>query len=128
MLVRKACTSVSKITSEHGSTSVDSIALARAIVVAVENVAAVFDVHAHRPSTAATYGPGETIYGVAVRRETGDITIEIQVRVRYIAALPLPMVSDDIRRAARSAIAELTSDPVGQIDVAIVDLVVHKEG
>lgn len=119
---------VSKYTSEDGSTSVGPIAFARAIVEAVERVAAVADVYSRGSTAVATYGPGETIRGVAVRQEAGVITAEIQVRLRYIAALQLPMVSDEIRQAAKSAIAELASEPVGRIDVLITDLLVDEEG
>lgn len=119
---------VSKYTLEHGSTEVDPIAFAKAIVEAVEGVAAVVDVHSRGSMAVATYGPGETVRGVAVRQEAGVITAEIQVRLRYIAALQLPMVSDEIRQAAKSAIAELASKPVGRIDVLITDLLVDEEG
>jgi hypothetical protein len=77
-----------------------------------------------RFAEAATYGPGEVVRGVAVRRRPGGggWAVEVHVRAVYAPALPLPALADRVRRAAGAAAAALGAGPAGPIDVAVDDL------
>jgi hypothetical protein len=98
------------------------LALARAVAAAVGGVPGVAALTPGRFAEAATYGPGEVVRGVAVRRRPGGWAVEVHVRAAYAPALPLPALADRVRRAVGAAVAALGGGPAGPIDVAVDDL------
>ena len=107
-----------------GTAPDDALAVARAVAAAVRGVPGVADVVPGRFATAATYGPGEIVRGVAVRPHPGGrgYTVEVHLRADYTPALSLPWLAERVRRTAGAAARALTAGPVGPIDVAVDDL------
>jgi len=98
------------------------LAVARAAAAAARGVPGVAGLTPGRFAEAATYGPGEVVRGVAVRRLPGGRVVEVHVRAVYAPALPLPALADRVRRAVGAAVAALGAGPAGPIDVAVDDL------
>jgi uncharacterized alkaline shock family protein YloU len=98
------------------------LAVARAAAAAARGVPGVADVTPGRFAAAATYGPGEVVRGVAVRRRPGGWAVEVHLRAVYAPARPLPALADRVRRAVGAAVAALGGGPAGPIDVAVDDL------
>ena len=98
------------------------LAVARAAAAAARGVPGVADVTPGRFAAAATYGPGEVVRGVAVRRRPGGWAVEVHLRAVYAPTLPLPALADRVRWAVGAAVAALGAGPAGPIDVAVDDL------
>ena len=79
--------------------------LARAVAAAARAVPGVAALTPGRFAPAATYGPGGVVHGVAVRRRTGGVTVEVHLCAAYAPALDLPALADRVRRAVAVAVA-----------------------
>jgi hypothetical protein len=110
--------------ADPGDAAGGDLAVARAAAAAARGVPGVAGVTPGRFAEAATYGPGEVVRGVAVRRRPGGWAVEVHVRAVYAPALPLPALAARVRRAVGAAVAALGAGPAGPIDVAVDDLAV----
>jgi hypothetical protein len=99
-----------------------ALAVARAAAAAARGVPGVAALTPGRFAAAATYGPGEVVRGVAVRRLPSGWAVEVHLRAVYAPARPLPALADRVRRAVGAAVAALGAGPAGPIDVAVDDL------
>jgi uncharacterized alkaline shock family protein YloU len=106
----------------QGRRTVDEMAIARAVLVAVHAVSGVVGVSPGLFAETATYGSGERILGVAVGRVAGALNLELHLVAEYTASTHLPDLADRVRSAARQAVEVLGAGPVRRIDVAIDDL------
>ena len=97
-------------------------AIARAVLATVRAVPGVADVSPGQHAEAATYGPGEVVRGVAVRRVAGAVDLEVHLTAAYAPSTVLPELADRVRGAARRAVETLAAGPVGRVDVAIDDI------
>ena len=96
--------------------------IARAVLAAVRAVPGVADVSPGQHAEAATYGPGEVVRGVAVRRVAGVVDLKIHVTAAYTPSTVLPELADRVRGAALRAVETLAAGQVGRVDVAIDDI------
>ena len=108
----------------HGARS--DVAIARAIREAVRRVPGVAEISAGPRVVAATYGPGERVEGVVVRRDAEHVDLEVHVAAVYAPSLSLPALAEAVRRAAREQAEALGARPVRRVDVAFDDL--HMDG
>jgi uncharacterized alkaline shock family protein YloU len=102
--------------------SADDTTLARAVLGAVRAVPGVADVSPGLFAEAATYGRGERVRGVVVRRVAGGLELEIHLAAAYAPSTFLPDLADRVRHVARQSVDSLGAGPVGRIDVAIDDV------
>lgn len=103
-------------------TSVGDIAVAKAAAAAVSAIPGVADLSPGKVAEVATYGPGETVRGVAVHRVNGAFDVEVHVIARYPPSGNLPSLADRVRRAVAEAAEQLGAAPIRGIDVTIDDL------
>lgn len=103
------------------------LAIARAVAAAARGVPGVAGVSRGRFAAAATYGPGEVVRGVVVRRLPGALAVEVHLRAVYAPSLVLPALADQVRRTVRAAVEVVAAEPVGRIDVAFDDLRVGED-
>ena len=108
------------------SETLSEIRIARAVVGAAQSVSGFAGVSPGRFAEAATYGPGETVRGVVVRRLSGALTVEVHLRAAYTPALVLPALAGQLRDAVRHAVSGLGAEPIQRIDIAFDDLSVAK--
>ena len=101
---------------------VSNTTIARAVLAAVRAVAGVADVSPGLYAAVATYGPGEVVRGVAVRRVAGAVDLEIHLTAAYAPSTALPELADRVRGAALRAVETLGAGPVRRVDVAIDDI------
>jgi uncharacterized alkaline shock family protein YloU len=110
-----------------GSVFVSEVAIARAAVAAVRTVPGVVDVSPGRYAEAATYGPGERVGGVAVRRDGGALDIQVHLRVRYSDTLVLPELAAQVRIAVHESVDGLGGGPLRTVGVAFDDVLIEGE-
>lgn len=103
-------------------TLVSELTVARTVQAAVRILPGVHDLSSGVFAEAATYGPGEIVRGVVVRRLGGGLVVAVHLVVAYGDRLVLPDLANEVRRVAGQAIALLGAAPVQRIDVAIDDL------
>ena len=103
------------------------VSLARAVVAAVRGVPSVANLSPGRFAEAATYGPGERVRGVVIRRAGSALDIEVHVCALYVDSLVLPELAARVRTAVRQAVEAFGAGPLGRIDVAFDDLRVDEE-
>ena len=107
---------------DQQKTPVGDITVARAAATAVTTLPEVADLSPGQVAEVATYGPGETIQGVAVHRVDGAYDVDVHVIARYTPTTNLQALADRVRRAVAGAVDELGVGPVHRIDVTIDDL------
>ncbi len=103
-------------------TRVGDIAVARAAAAAVSAVPGVADLSPGQVAEVATYGPGETVRGVAVHRVNGILDVDVHVIARYTPSTNLQALANRVRRAVAEALEELGAGSIHRIDVTIDDL------
>jgi uncharacterized alkaline shock family protein YloU len=108
--------------SAPGVGSASSTTIARAVLAAVRALPGVADVSPGLYAAAATYGPGEVVRGVAVRRVAGVLELELHLTAEYAPTTALPELADRVRSAALRAVETLGGGPVRRVDVAIDDV------
>ena len=106
----------------------EDIAIARAAASAARAVPGVERLATNPLGGAATYGRGEVVRGVAVRTERDTVHLEVHVAMRIADANDLLAATEPIRSSVRQAVEQLTTRPVGRVDIAIDDLVFEGEG
>lgn len=107
---------------DQEKTRVDDIAVARAAAAAVRAVPGVADLSPGGVAEVATYGPGETVHGVAVHRVNGTFDVDVHVIARYIPSTNLQALANRVRLATAEAIDELGTGPIQCVNVTIDDL------
>ena len=108
--------------------ALSALVLARAIAAALTTVAGVVALAPGGVVEVATYGPGEVVRGVAVRRSGATWLVAVHVVARYTTDLVLPDLAERIRSTTARVIAEHGGPPSAWIDVAIDDLTLPVEG
>ena len=108
--------------------SLSALVLARAIAAALTTVPGVVALAPGGVVEVATYGPGEVVRGVAVRRSGATWSVAVHVVARYTTDLVLPELAERIRRTTARVIAEHGGPPSPWIDVAVDDLTLPVEG
>ena len=106
----------------------EDIEIARAAATAARAVPVVERLATNPLGGAATYGRGEVVHGVAVRSERETVHLEVHVAMRIADADDLLAAAEPIRSSVRHAVEQLTTRPVGRVDIAIDDLVFEGEG
>jgi hypothetical protein len=101
--------------------------IAHAVAGAARSLSGIADVSPGLFVEAATYGPGETVRGVVVRRLSGALSIELHLRALYSPTMVLPVLADRLRDAVRQAVSALGAEPIHRIDVAFDDLHVGED-
>ena len=96
--------------------------LARGVAAAARAVPGVAALSPGRFAPAATYGPGGVVHGVAVRRRTGGVAVEVHLSAAYAPALDLPALAARVRRAVAVALGAGGAGPRLQIDVVFDDV------
>jgi len=109
------------------ATLADDLALARAVAAAVSAVPGVAALSHGHSAGAATYGPGDTIHGVMVRRQGATLQCGIHLIARYPDASNLLALAVRVREVARQTIAACASEKPQRVDVAIDGLVAGEE-
>lgn len=104
----------------------NDVTLARAAIAAACAMPGIAGVSPSHGVEVATYGPGETVRGVAVSRSSGKMGLSLHLIARYDSALALPALAEQVRGAVRDAVAALGEGPPGAIDVAFEDLHVEE--
>ena len=104
----------------------DDLTVARVIAGAVRKVVGVAALSRGHFAEVATYGPGETLRGVAVAHSEGALVCDIRVIVKYPEVTDLLNLANRVRRAVREAL-EVFGEPIERIDIAIDDLIVGGE-
>jgi uncharacterized alkaline shock family protein YloU len=110
---------------DGGQARVSEVALAQAIVAAIQSVPGVASVSTGRFAEVATYGAGEKVQGVIVRSTADGLDVEVHVCAHYVESLNLDELAARVREAARQSLAAAGGTPVSRIDVAIDDLYVE---
>lgn len=107
------------------TSAVAAVALARMAEQAARAVPGVLDLHAGAVGEFTTYGGGERIRGIRVA--TGAAP---SVALRLVAAFgyPLPELTDEVRERVRDALEGVTGQPVGAVDLHVVDVREETEG
>lgn len=103
-------------------TPVSDITVARAVATAVGAVPGVADLSPGAVAEVATYGPGDSIRGVAVHRVNGDFNVDVHIIARYSPTVDLQALANRVRRAVTGAIEQLGVGLIHRIDVTIADL------
>jgi uncharacterized alkaline shock family protein YloU len=106
----------------QGRRTVDEMAIARAVLVAVHTVSGVAGVSPGLFAETATYGSRGRVLGVAVSHVGGAVDLEVHLIAAYTASTHLPELADRVRSAVRQAVDAVGAGPVRRIDVAIDDL------
>lgn len=104
------------------STTLEPLAVARAIEAAVQEVPGVAGLSPGRFATTGTFGRGQVVRGVVVEPVGGALWVEIHLVAAEPVAGSLLALADDARQAARAAVERLGAGPVGTIDIVIDDL------
>lgn len=104
-----------------GQSSLDSIAVARAVKAAVEAVPGVAAISAGRYARIGTYGPESIVRGIAVSQIRGKISFEVHI-IAFSSAASLPALAESVRDAARETARIQGVGSVHQINVVIEDL------
>lgn len=104
------------------NTRVGDIALAKAAAAAASEVPGVADLSPGQVSEVATYGPGETVRGVAVRYVNGTLDVDVHVVARFTPSINLQVLANHVRRAVAGAVEELGVGGVIRVNVTIDDL------
>jgi uncharacterized alkaline shock family protein YloU len=102
---------------------ISDIVLARAISQVAREVPGVADLYAGNLGQIATYGPGGRVPGVRVRREAGQVLVEIHLTISYVPALNILALAETVRSRLSMELTRLAVDHVDTIDVVIADLV-----
>lgn len=97
--------------------------LARALSQAAREVPDVTDIYGGHLGEIATYGPGGRVAGVRVRREAGQVLIEIHLTITYDPKLNVLMLAETVRTCLAAELRRLAVAHVGAIDVVVADLV-----
>lgn len=109
------------------ATLADDLALARAVAAAVRAVPGVAALSHGHGGGAATYGPGDTIHGVMVRRQGATLQCAIHLIARYPEASDLLALAGRVRQVACQTIAARAGERLQPVDVAIEGLVAGEE-
>ena len=108
---------------ERGDVLSNKVALARAIIAAVQAVPGVAEVSHAAIGGVATYGGGERVPGVAVSvRDDGSVDIEVHVCAVYTDSLVLGELAASIRKAIRHTVEAARGRAPGRIDVVFDDM------
>lgn len=103
-------------------TKVNPLVLARAVEAAVRRVPGIAAISRGAFAETGTYGPGETVFGVAVSERRTAVGLEIHVIAEYPLIADLPLLADRVRRSAFQAAESLGVTRIDRIDVAFDDL------
>jgi len=109
------------------ATLADDLALARAVAAAVSAVPGVAALSRGHSTGAATYGPGDTIHGVMVRRQGATLQCGIYLIARYPDASDLLALAVRVRQVACQTIDTCANERLQRVDVAIDGLVTGEE-
>lgn len=105
----------------------EDIEVARAAAAAARAVPVVARIATGGVGGAATYGRGEVVRGIVVRRERGVVDVEVHVTVRAVGRRSLVKAVEPVRGDVRHAVEQVSAGPIGQIDIMIDDLVFEGE-
>jgi uncharacterized alkaline shock family protein YloU len=103
------------------------LVIARAVRSTVCAVTGVADVSPGLFAETGTYGPGETVRGVAVSRVAGGLDLEVHVIGVYADSVVLRELADRVRTAVRQSVEALGAEAVRRIDVVIDDLYIDED-
>lgn len=106
---------------------VSELVMARRVRAAVCRVRGIAEMSAGRWVESATYGPGETVRGVAVSGVHGAWELEIHVIAVYADTISLVALADRVRHTAQRAVQGLSAAPIRHIHIAIDDLQLEGE-
>ncbi|HEU4327995.1 MAG TPA: Asp23/Gls24 family envelope stress response protein [Roseiflexaceae bacterium] len=104
--------------------SLSDFALARALGQAAMGVPDVAGIYGGQLGEIATYGPGGRVSGVRVRREAGQVLVEIHLTITYDPKLNVLVLAETVRSRLAAELRRLTVAHVGAIDVVVADLAV----
>ncbi len=107
---------------DQEKTAVSDIVVARAAAEAVTSLPGVADLSPGQVAEVATYGPGETVRGVAVHRVDDAFAVDVHVIARYTPATNLQALANRVRWAVTGAVESLGAGRIQRIDVTIDDL------
>jgi len=113
------------VAEKQGSSTLSSMAIAKAIAATVRNVPGIAGLVSGKYVEAATYGPSEKVIGVVVTSDDDQVTVEIHAIAVGPGAYPslnLMDLADQVRREAKDVLLRLHTDSVGRIDVVFDDL------
>lgn len=96
--------------------------MARAIASAAASAPGVASLGSGPSEGFATYGPHETVEGVAIRRTTNGAIASIAIVAEYQPDRSLIELAGKVRRRALRAAAEVAAGGVDAVDVTIQDL------
>lgn len=96
--------------------------LARVLDQAVRKVPGVAGIYGGHLGEIATYGPGGRVSGVRVRREAGQVRVEVHLTVTYAPTLNVLALAETVRSSLAAEVARLAAGHVGTIDVVVADL------
>ena len=112
---------------DQGSMPLSELAIARAVRTTVCALAGVADLSRGLFAETATYGPGETVRGVVVRRAAGALDVEVHLIAVYAESVLLPELANRVRSAARQSVAALGVEAECRIDIVIDDLRIDED-
>ncbi len=112
------------------------VALARQLVAAAQQVSGIAKINADPRTGVATHGPGETVYGIGVARQSNvlaniladDLELEIDIRLIVtcgpeVARLGLSGLADKVRSAMKKCLRTAHVDEAVKINVMFDDLI-----
>lgn len=98
--------------------------LARVLGQVARGVPGVAGVYGGHLGEIATYGPGGRVPGVRVRREAGQVLVEVHLTITYVPTLNLLALAETVRGRLAAELAWLAAGHAGAIDVVVADLTV----
>lgn len=103
------------------------VAVARVAAAAATRTPEVVDLHSGVAGEFATYGGGERVAGVRLRRREPPVRLEVRVTARY--GRPLDQVAADVRDNVLLDLSQaLPGQAVATVDVRVADLVFPASG
>ncbi|MDP8977793.1 MAG: Asp23/Gls24 family envelope stress response protein [Actinomycetota bacterium] len=110
-----------------GAVEVSPVAVARAAAAAAMRTPEVVDLHSGVAGEFATYGGGQRVAGVRLRRREPPVRLEVRVMARY--GRPLHEVAAEVRDNVLADLSEtLPDEPPATVDVRVADLVFPASG